>query len=40
MTITKLVTLALELAEIEKVWIGMAIAQRSNAKASIKASIR
>ncbi|KDR71761.1 hypothetical protein GALMADRAFT_159184 [Galerina marginata CBS 339.88] len=39
-TITELVDLALKLAEIEKVWIGMAIAQRSNAKASIKASIR
>ncbi|KAF8962885.1 hypothetical protein BDZ97DRAFT_1076814 [Flammula alnicola] len=39
-TITKLVNLALESAEIEKVWIGMAIAQRSHAKASIEASIR
>jgi len=39
-TITELVDLALKLAEVEKVWIGMAIAQRSHAKASIEASIR
>jgi hypothetical protein len=35
-----LVQLALELTNIEKVWIEMAIAQRVNAKASIEASIR
>ncbi|KAJ7765639.1 hypothetical protein B0H16DRAFT_1367341 [Mycena metata] len=39
-TITDLVQLALELTNIEKVWIEMAIAQRSSAKASIEASIR
>ncbi|KAJ7900831.1 hypothetical protein B0H13DRAFT_2516212 [Mycena leptocephala] len=39
-TITNLVQLALELTNIEKVWIEMAIAQRSNAKASMEASIR
>ncbi|KAJ6478667.1 hypothetical protein DFH09DRAFT_430909 [Mycena vulgaris] len=39
-TITDLVQLALELTNIEKVWIEMAIAQRLSAKASIDASIR
>ncbi|KAJ7640907.1 hypothetical protein B0H17DRAFT_1216470 [Mycena rosella] len=39
-TIAELVTLALELTKIENVWIEMAIAQRSNAQASIDASIR
>ncbi|KIJ35071.1 hypothetical protein M422DRAFT_782635 [Sphaerobolus stellatus SS14] len=38
-TITKLVC-ALNLTKLENVWIEMAIAQRSNAKASIDASIR
>ncbi|KAJ7740165.1 hypothetical protein B0H16DRAFT_1274426, partial [Mycena metata] len=39
-TIADLVNLALELTKIENVWIEMAIAQRSNAQASIDASIR
>ncbi|KAJ7251245.1 hypothetical protein C8J57DRAFT_1520596 [Mycena rebaudengoi] len=39
-TIADLVSLALELTKIENVWIEMAIAQRSNAEASIDASIR
>ncbi|KAJ6555941.1 hypothetical protein B0H19DRAFT_1151603 [Mycena capillaripes] len=39
-TIAELVDLALELTKIENVWIEMAIAQRSNAQASIDASIR
>ncbi|KAJ7117059.1 hypothetical protein C8R44DRAFT_983342 [Mycena epipterygia] len=39
-TVTDLVQLALEFTNIEKFWIEMAIAQRSNAKASIEASIR
>ncbi|KAJ7733115.1 hypothetical protein B0H16DRAFT_1426817 [Mycena metata] len=39
-TIADLVNLALELTKIENVWIDMAIAQRSNAQASIDASIR
>ncbi|KAJ7709410.1 hypothetical protein B0H16DRAFT_1703793 [Mycena metata] len=39
-TIANLVNLALELTKIENVWIEMAIAQRSNAQASIDASIR
>ncbi|KAJ7241581.1 hypothetical protein C8J57DRAFT_1477698 [Mycena rebaudengoi] len=39
-TISDLVNLALELTKIENVWIEMAIAQRSNAQASIDASIR
>ncbi|KAJ7282402.1 hypothetical protein C8J57DRAFT_45050 [Mycena rebaudengoi] len=38
-TIADLVNLALELTKIENVWIEMAIAQRSNAQASIDASI-
>jgi hypothetical protein len=38
--VTDLVHLALEMTNIENVWIEMAIAQRSNAKASIDASIR
>ncbi|KAJ6512357.1 hypothetical protein DFH09DRAFT_1197268 [Mycena vulgaris] len=39
-TITDLVQLALEVTNMEKIWIEMAIAQRSSAKASIEASIR
>ncbi|KAJ7282258.1 hypothetical protein C8J57DRAFT_1172324 [Mycena rebaudengoi] len=39
-TIADLVNLAPELTKIENVWIEMAIAQRSNAQASIDASIR
>ncbi|KAF8146100.1 hypothetical protein K438DRAFT_1870589 [Mycena galopus ATCC 62051] len=39
-TITNLVQLALQLTNIEKIWIEMAIAQRSSAQASIEASIR
>ncbi|KAJ7263026.1 hypothetical protein C8J57DRAFT_1231624 [Mycena rebaudengoi] len=39
-TITNLVHLALELTNVEKVWIEMAIAQRFSAKANIEASIR
>ncbi|KIJ28180.1 hypothetical protein M422DRAFT_270584 [Sphaerobolus stellatus SS14] len=39
-SITKLVDCALNLTKLENVWIEMAIAQRSNAKASIDASIR
>ncbi|KAJ7264102.1 hypothetical protein B0H12DRAFT_1230840 [Mycena haematopus] len=39
-TIADLVKLALDLTKIENVWIEMAIAQRSNAQASIDASIR
>jgi len=39
-TIAELVNLTLELTKIENVWIKMAIAQRSHAKASIEASIR
>ncbi|KAJ7283245.1 hypothetical protein C8J57DRAFT_730658 [Mycena rebaudengoi] len=39
-TIADLVNLALELTKIENVWIEMAIAQRSNAEASIDVSIR
>ncbi|KAJ7318725.1 hypothetical protein DFH08DRAFT_891821 [Mycena albidolilacea] len=39
-TIADLVNLALELTKIDKVWIEMAIAQRSSAQASIDASIR
>ncbi|KAJ6590739.1 hypothetical protein B0H10DRAFT_2092139 [Mycena sp. CBHHK59/15] len=39
-TITDLVNLALDSTKIEKVWIEMAIAQRSNAQTSIEASIR
>ncbi|KAJ7225083.1 hypothetical protein C8J57DRAFT_1481857 [Mycena rebaudengoi] len=39
-TITNLVHLALELINVEKVWIEMAIAQRFSAKANIEASIR
>ncbi|KAJ7511948.1 hypothetical protein B0H11DRAFT_720183 [Mycena galericulata] len=39
-TINDLVQLALKLTDIEKIWIEMAIAQRSNAKSSIQASIK
>ncbi|KAJ7710261.1 hypothetical protein B0H14DRAFT_3021770 [Mycena olivaceomarginata] len=39
-TIAELVNLALKWINLEKVWIELAIAQRSNAKASIEASIR
>ncbi|KAJ7018971.1 hypothetical protein C8F04DRAFT_1149193, partial [Mycena alexandri] len=39
-TITDLIELVLKLTNIEKMWIEMAIAQRSNAKASIEASIK